>query len=176
MKHALFIATLISAFLLSSCSKEKQFEKRLYGEWELTSFMHGANDLTQLYKDSCGCRLLFREMKSKDNDCLLKCSFNGWNYYFLDSIANIPWRNDQFSYTFYQISDNGKEICWNFGNAQPEGIYRWGMYPLTIRFNTSSNINMEKCFTIVEFTKENLRLSYIDSTNILYGLSFSKIK
>jgi hypothetical protein len=181
MKSLLTI-TLISAFLLSSCSKEKQTEKMLYGEWEVTSFLHGANDLTQLYKDSCGCRLVFVEYKfysSKSKTCILKCSFNNWNYYYLDSliwspsVAGSPWIGQNFQRTNFEISENRTEISWRFGKNQPTQIFRWGMYPLTINsapFDYSLNT-----FQIVEISKKEFTMQYTDSTNIPYFITIKKM-
>ena len=170
MKYALFIATLVSAFLLTSCSKEKQTEKMLYGEWEVSSFLHGANDLTQLYKDSCGCRMVFQNYY-----CLLKCPYNGWNYYFSDSLTNFPWKNDMFFRTRWSISKDGSKIDWFFGNRQPDSIYRWGMFPLTIRINPDE-IKSVNSFFIEEISKERLTFMFTDSITEIYNIQLSKIK
>jgi hypothetical protein len=176
MKYVMLFTTLISAFLLSSCSKEKQTEKMLYGEWEVTSFLHGANDLTQLYKDSCGCRLVFPEIKGDYNDCFLKCPLNNWNYYFYDSLANFPWRREVFHSTPWNISKDGNYIEWFFGNRQPDSIYHWGMYPLTIRINSSSGDNFKNSFLIEKISKNKLSFMFTDSISETYSFHLSKIK
>jgi hypothetical protein len=169
MKYVMLFTTLISAFLLSSCSKEKQTEKMLYGEWEVKSFLHGANDLTQLYKDSCGCRLMFQ-----DNYCLLKCPFNDWNYYYSDSLANFPWRNHQFQYTSYVISENMDEISWYFGYLQPDSIYHWGMYPLTISIYPGI-MPLGNKFVIQKLSDNIFIIEYNDSSNIPYLINLKKL-
>lgn len=168
MKHLFLPITVIAIFLVFSCSKEKQTEKMLYGEWEVTSFLHGANDLTQLYKDSCGCRLVFSEMRNLSDRCILTCPFNSWNFYFLDSLVISPWRNFQFYWTSWNISKDGTKIDWAFGNTQPDSIFRWGMYPLTIGKQSSS-------FYVNEVSKKNMQLQFTDSTNIPFNIRFSKI-
>jgi len=175
MKPNLFLISVITVFILASCNKEKQFEKMLYGEWEVTSFMHGANDLTQFYKDSCGCRLVFPDMKGDYNDCVLKCPYNGWNYYFSDSLTDFPWRNEMFFRTTWNISNDGSKINWYFGNPQPDSIYRWGMYPLTIRIN-SGEVSILNCFLIEEISKEKLTFMFTDSINQTYYIHLSKIE
>jgi len=172
MKYAIFFTTLIAAFLLSSCSKEKQTEKMLYGEWEVTSFLHGANDLTQLYKDSCGCRLVFPD---KMTGCYLNCPYNGWNYYNMDSLNVRPWSRHRFHSTSFSIINDGSQIDWFFGHTQPDSIYRWGMYPLTIRINYGEG-NSSNSFMIEEISKEQLTLMFTDSLNETYSIHFSKIK
>ena len=167
MKQTLFISALITAFLLASCSKEKKVEKMLYGEWEVTSFMHGANDLTQFYLDSCKCRLVFsNDIKTL---CFLNCPYNSWNYYNLDTLNNIPWRYHEFYWTSWKISRDGRSIEWRLGNIQPDSIYRWGMYPLT-------KGNKKSSFYLNEITGQKMQLQFTDSTNIPYNISFSKYK
>ena len=167
MKQTLFLTALITAFLLASCSKEKKVEKMLYGEWEVTSFMHGANDLTQLYKDSCGCRLMFSDTKL--NCCYVYCPHNGWNYYILDSLSVMPWKNHQFNWTYWEISRDGRSIEWGLGNIQPDSVYRWGMYPLA----TGNKLNS---FYVNEISDKSMQLQFTDSTNIPFNISFTKNK
>jgi hypothetical protein len=178
MKHLFLLMIVITTFLLSSCSKEKQTEKMLYGEWEVTSFLHGANDLTQFYKDSCGCRLVFTDYKlygEKFEKCILKCPYNGWNYYYTDSLENIPWNRESFDRTTFYISSDGSKIEWYFGKTQPNNIYRWGMYPLTIRINSSGG-QVRNIFLIEEISKEKLTFMFTDSINETYSIHLSKIK
>ena len=173
----MILTLIITTFLLFSCSKEKQTEKMLYGEWEVTSFMHGANDLTQFYKDSCGCRLLFIEYNYyniKPKICILKCSFNNWNYYYSDSLSILPWRNHGFQNTSYEFSENWDNISWYFGNAQPESIYRWGMYPLTI--SISPDGYQRKTFIVEKISKDKLTFMFTDSINETYIIQLSKFK
>ncbi len=167
MKQTLFISALITAFLLASCSKEKKVEKMLYGGWVVTSFMHGANDLTQFYKDSCGCTLVFSDTKS--SSCIVSCPRNEWNYYILDSLAVMPWKNRQFHRVSWKISRDGRSIEWGLGNTQPESVYRWGMYPLTTG-------NKKHIFYVNEISDKSMQLQFTDSTNIPYNISFSKYK
>jgi len=164
MKQTLFLTALITAFLLASCSKEKKVEKMLYGEWEVTSFMHGANDLTQFYLDSCKCRLVF-----KDDFCLIRCPFNDWNFYYSEFIVKENGRYPFMPITGYSISKNGTEIQWALGNTQPDSNCRWGMYPLTIA-------NKENSFYLNEISDKSMQLQFTDSTNIPYNISFSKYK
>lgn len=175
MKKLVIIISFFSTILFLACNKEKQFEKILYGEWEVTSFMHGADDLTQFYKDSCGCRLVFPDMKEDYNDCVLKCPYNGWNYYFSDSLTSISWRREIFQRTSFNIVNDDSQIDWYFGNMQPDNIYRWGMYPLTIRINSTLDIQ-KNSFKIEEISKEELTLMFTDSINDTFVISFSKIK
>lgn len=147
----------------------------LYGEWEVSSFMHGANDLTQFYKDSCGCRLVFPEFKGESNDCVLKCPYNDWNYYFSDSLTNFPWRNEKFFQTPWSISNDGNTIDWYFGYTQPDSIYRWGMYPLSIRINSGENY-VKNSFIIEEISKDKLTFMFTDNINETYVIQLSKIK
>jgi hypothetical protein len=167
---SLITFTILSAFLLTSCSKEKQTERMLYGEWEVTSFLHGANDLTQLYKDSCGCRLVFSDIRIR---CFLNCPHNSWNYYFMDSLNILPWKNHHFHSTSWDISSDGNKIEWFFGNTQPDSIYRWGMYPLTIRIKNDGSKNS---FMIEEISNNKLTLMFSDSINETYVISFHKNK
>jgi hypothetical protein len=168
--------SITAAFFLSSCNKEKQVTKYLDGEWEVTSFLRNADDLTQLYKDSCGCRLIFHEIIPEikglsGNKCLLKCSYNNWNYYYYNSLTDSLWRSESPIWTWYDISDKGNKINWSFGYKQPDSIYRWGMYPLTIRKK-----GIGKTFSILERSKKNLSFMFQDSLNDTYIINFSKIK
>lgn len=177
MKPNLFLISVITVFILASCNKEKQFEKMLYGEWEVTSFMHGANDLTQFYKDSCGCRLVFIEYKlngDKFKKCILKCNYNNWNYYNSDSLEYLPWKTHIFQHSNFELKNDFKEIKWFFGNQQPTQIYRWGMYPLC---RTKGNIetNFNTFYIIDEISNNEFTMQYTDSTNIPYFITIKKM-
>lgn len=173
LKITSFIAGIV---LLYACSKEKQIEKMLYGEWEVTSFLHGDDDLTQFYKDSCGCRLVFAEYIQYDykyKTCILKCSFNSWNYYYTDSLVNFPWRNHQFEQTSFEISETKKEISWLFGKSQPHQIYRWGMYPLTI--SCSPDECSSNMFNVIDdISEQKFSMKFMDTTNIPYYITLKK--
>ncbi len=167
MKQLMITSFIAGIVLLFACSKEKQIEKMLYGEWEVTSFMHGANDLTQLYKDSCGCRLIFESLKGQSTICVLKCTINEWNFYQTDTIFSLMRYTRIFSSDF-TVSEDGESINCSLGNFQDDSLYHWGFYPLCFG-------NKRHDFFIQEIKKNDLRLMFTDSSNIPYLISFKKM-
>ncbi len=177
MKQLMITSFIAGIVLLFACSKEKQIEKMLYGEWEVTRFLHGDDDLTQFYKDSCGCRLVFVEYtfySSKSKACILKCRFNNWNYYYTDSLAVSPWIGENFQRTEFQISENRQNISWRFGKNQPTQIYRWGMYPLTIS-SAPFDFSLNTFLVIDEISNTEFTMQFTDSTNIPYFITIKKL-
>jgi len=177
IKQRILIVLLLSiAFIPFSCKKYddgpfisfRSVTKRLLGEWEVKQFLKGGDDLSQFYKDSCGCDLEFVfepviSMGTDEQFIILNCVENGWNFVHHDSLGV-----DRFEYALgrWYFSEDKKMLVTRMG-LKNDSRFRWGMYPLTISKDN------ETSFEIRRLTNKELWLRLDDSNNV-YNIKLEK--
>jgi len=176
MKKLWFITfIIIIAFAETSCSKYEEGplislrskKNRLFGMWEVVEFKKDNEDLTQLYIDTCGCKIEigYDEVNTlgvKENYFIIDCPYNSWNYVVFD--PNFP--NFKYWFSSWCFSTNKKSLLLSLGHNN-SSFYRYGMYPLTICSDCLSE------FEILRLTNKDLWLRYDDIQNV-YTIKFEK--